>query len=261
MEKVLPILLSAGMGTRLSNDSNKIPKSLIKLHGKPLIFFQLDKLQEIGCEEVLIVVGYQAKKLQSAVGDIYQNMKITYVFNEEYESSGTALSFYKARDSWQKIGGAVLMLHGDIFYDTTILNQLLKNLNTNILITDYGYENLTNDEMVVFANEQSVLKVVKGPLDLQNSIGESLGINFFTNEFCQAYFAYLAKFLMDVKNKKFHWEQTIEGFLDSHDYLQLSHLGIDSKQWININYPGDLDYAVKNIYSKLYNKNLDLTKP
>ena len=253
MEKILPIFLSAGLGTRLSKKNNRIPKSLIKIHSKPLIFFQLEKLSKLGIKEVLIIVGFESIKVKNTIGSFFEGMKIHYVSNDCFESSGTAYSFFKAKDFWKKEKLSILMLHADLFYDTDILEDVLKIDQESVLVTDYKYERITNDEMIVFANGSSVSKVVKGPKNFKNSIGESLGINLYTSDFSTRYFNYLEKFFTSNKRKKFHWEQTIEGFLQTENCNSLTHIGIDSKPWININYQDDLDYAANNIYHKLYN--------
>lgn len=256
MRQILPIFLAAGKGTRLSSKNSKIPKSLIKIYDKPLIFFQLDKLANLGFNEILIVIGYKAKKVKETIGSSYGQMKINYVMNDEYATSGTAFSFFKANNFWQKNKKSILMLHADLFYDVSILDNLLKIRNESILVTDYEYKSITRDEMVVFAEKKFVSKVIKGPREFNNSIGESLGINLYTSEFSEKFFLYLEHLLQNSSNKELHWEQTIDGFLNSQNCCALSHIGINSKPWININYQDDLDFASNNIYHKLYNNPL-----
>ena len=253
MAKILPILLSAGMGTRLSSENSNIPKSLVKINGKPLINFQLEYLEQIGCKEALIIIGFEAKKMIETVGDYFGNLKINYIENSEYKKSGSALSFLKAKHFWEKDKCSILMLHADLFYDSKIIYELIKFKNKNIIVTDYAYKNLTNDEMVVFADGKSVSKIIKGPKETKDSVGESLGINLFTDEFCQKYFEYLESLLITNESKKLNWEQTIQDFVSKNEISNLEHAGINCKEWININYQEDLDHAKNNIYHKLYN--------
>ena len=253
MAKILPILLSAGMGTRLTSENPNTPKSLIKINGKPLIYFQLEYLEQIGFKEVLIIIGFEAKTMIERVGDYSGNLKINYIENSEYKKSGSALSFLKAKPLWEKYRCSILMLHADLFYDSKIIYELIKFKNKNIIVTDYAYKNLTNDEMVVFADGKSVSKIIKGPKDAKDSVGESLGINLFTDEFCQKYFEYLESLLITNESKKLNWEQTIQGFVSKNAICNLEHAGINCKEWININYQEDLDHAKNNIYHKLYN--------
>lgn len=253
MNKILPVLLSAGMGTRLSDQSKDIPKSLLKIHGEFLLSFQLKKLHSLGFTEVLIIVGFKFNEIQKAIGSNYLDMSIHYALNQDYSETGTAVSFFQAKEFWEKKHCSILMLHGDLFYDPSILDDLLASQASSTLLTDYNYQNLTNDEMVVFARNANVYKVEKGPEELTNSKGESLGINLFAESFCKKYFLYLEDFLADDMNKKFHWEQTIEGFLRSDEQLILSERDINKKPWININYSNDFHDATNNIYHKLYN--------
>ena len=38
MKEILPVLLSAGMGTRLGSQNQELPKALLNINGKYLIF-------------------------------------------------------------------------------------------------------------------------------------------------------------------------------------------------------------------------------
>jgi choline kinase len=250
---ILPVLLSAGMGTRLEEKNENLPKALLKINGKYLIFYQLEKLEELGFKKVLIVVGFKESLLKKAIGKNFNGMSIHYVVNEDFYNSGTAYSFYKAKDCWGQDKPSILMLHTDLFYDLSILDNLTFDHNHSFLVTDENYVNNTNDEMVVFANLQHVYKVEKGPKDMLNGVGESLGINFFSKSFCESYFAFLKNFLPIKNNKKFHWEQTLQPFLENNIRCRLKYMGIDKKLWININYTSDLDYAVNIIFDTLYN--------
>ena len=61
------ILLAAGLGTRLRPITNKIPKCLVPINGKPLIDYWLEQLTEAGIEKFLINTHYLHKQVESYI--------------------------------------------------------------------------------------------------------------------------------------------------------------------------------------------------
>ena len=254
MKEILPVLLSAGMGTRLGSQNQELPKALLNINGKYLIFYQLEKLQALGFQKVLLVVGFKQSLIKRIIGNNFYGMSIHYVLNERFSNSWTAYSFYKAKDFWDKDQHSILMLHTDLFYDLSILdNVLLNHHRHSVLVIDENYANNTNDEMVVFAKNKNVYKVDKGPTEIIDAVGESLGINLFSSIFCKSYFNFLKEFFFTNTNKKFHWEQTLKPFLKNNTQCSLKYLGIETKLWVNINYSADLRYARNTISDNLSN--------
>src|SRR4051812_45843567 len=62
------MILAAGRGERLRPLTDKIPKPLIPIAGKPLIVYHLEALASAGIKDIVINLAYQAKKIQSQLG-------------------------------------------------------------------------------------------------------------------------------------------------------------------------------------------------
>ena len=60
-------ILAAGDSTRMLPLSANMPKHLLPIGGRPLIFQTLDRLREIGIEETLVIYGYQGDKMRDAI--------------------------------------------------------------------------------------------------------------------------------------------------------------------------------------------------
>ena len=67
---MLPIaILAGGLATRLRPVTEKIPKSLIQVAGRPFICHQLDYLRQQGINSVVLCIGYLGEMIQEVVGD------------------------------------------------------------------------------------------------------------------------------------------------------------------------------------------------
>ena len=58
------MVLAAGLGKRMRSYSDKIPKPLVQVNGKPLIDWSLDLLVDSGIEEVVVNTSYMAEMLE-----------------------------------------------------------------------------------------------------------------------------------------------------------------------------------------------------
>jgi NDP-sugar pyrophosphorylase family protein len=67
---MLPVLiLAGGLATRMRPITEKIPKALIEIMGRPFITYQLDYLYEQGVRDVVLCLGYLGEMIESLVGD------------------------------------------------------------------------------------------------------------------------------------------------------------------------------------------------
>jgi NDP-sugar pyrophosphorylase family protein len=79
----LPVaILAGGLATRLQPITEKIPKSLVAVAGRPFLAHQLELLQREGIREVVMCVGYLGEMIQKEFGDgTNYGLKIEYSFD------------------------------------------------------------------------------------------------------------------------------------------------------------------------------------
>jgi NDP-sugar pyrophosphorylase family protein len=66
----LPVaILAGGLGRRLSPLTERIPKALIQVAGKPFILHQLELLKQHGLTKVVVCLGYLGEQVVAALGD------------------------------------------------------------------------------------------------------------------------------------------------------------------------------------------------
>ncbi len=105
------VILAAGKGTRMGELSIDTPKPLLIYKGKTLLHWKIDALPP-NIDEVIIVIGYLGEQIQKTFGSIYNNKKITYVWDKEIKGTGMAL--WQAKDV---VKDKFLVMMGDDIYD------------------------------------------------------------------------------------------------------------------------------------------------
>jgi len=63
------MLLAAGRGERLRPITDRLPKALVRVGGKPLIAWHLERLADAGCSETVINVSHLGEQIVDYVGD------------------------------------------------------------------------------------------------------------------------------------------------------------------------------------------------
>lgn len=94
---MLPVvILAGGLATRLRPVTEKIPKALINVAGKPFIYHQLEYLHKEGIKKVVLCVGHLSEMILKEVGDGKQfGLDVIYSFDGEFPL-GTGGSIKKA---------------------------------------------------------------------------------------------------------------------------------------------------------------------
>jgi MurNAc alpha-1-phosphate uridylyltransferase len=88
------IVLAAGLGTRMRPYSNEVPKPLVKVSGKALIDYALDRLDDVGVDQAVVNVHYMADALE---GHIKKRKRPRVIISDERkELMGTGGGVVKA---------------------------------------------------------------------------------------------------------------------------------------------------------------------
>lgn len=91
------VILAAGAGTRVSRISERRPKCLIDLAGRPIIAWILEALRLGGIRRVTVVTGFGAPALREALGTgKAYGLRIGYVHNRDWRKPN-GRSLYAAR--------------------------------------------------------------------------------------------------------------------------------------------------------------------
>ncbi len=122
------IILLAGMGTRLKPVTDDIPKCLVKINGKSILENTLSRLNEFGINEVTLVVGYLANKIQEKIGDSFKRIKIKYIKSNIYDKTNNSYSLWIGI---KNLDEDLLILEGDIFFESKLLKSFIDDKHKN----------------------------------------------------------------------------------------------------------------------------------
>ncbi len=105
-KKLAVAILAAGKGTRMKSS---LPKVLHPLGGRSLVEWVLQGLREMAVERTLVIVGYQAEAVKTALADQPQ-----VEFVEQREQLGTGHAVQQVLPYLQDFDGDLLVLNGDV---------------------------------------------------------------------------------------------------------------------------------------------------
>ncbi len=127
-KKVNAVILAASQG-ELHELTEDIPKTLLKVNGKPLLSMQIDSFNRIGIKDLCVVRGFAKDKIKP--------INFSVIDNNDFAETKELYSFYMARD---KIIGDTVISFGDIIFKDFILNDLLNDTNDITIIVDADTE-------------------------------------------------------------------------------------------------------------------------
>ncbi len=122
------MILAAGTGTRMLPLTRDLPKPLLKINGKCLIEYHLEKISSAGIKDVVINVSYLGEKIIEMLkdGDQY-GLNIRY--SHEPQPLETAGAIKHARNL---IGeSSILLVNADVYTDMRYKSLIQTQLNEN----------------------------------------------------------------------------------------------------------------------------------
>jgi N-acetyl-alpha-D-muramate 1-phosphate uridylyltransferase len=169
-------ILAGGLATRLRPLTEKFPKALIDIHGKPFIEYQLELICQQGFQDVVLCVGYEGKQIEDY---IRSNIKLGLSIQFSYDGDtllGTGGSIKKA---FPLLSDPFIVLYGDSYLLAdyqSILQRFLSDTQHTALMTVYENADLYDKSNVVFEKEKLVRYDKKSKTSAMRHIDWGLGI-------------------------------------------------------------------------------------
>ena len=108
------IILAAGSGTRLKKYTENLPKGMLSFMGKTIIERQLEIYRACGINEITIVRGFAADKIQ------YDGVK--YYTNEKYATTNMVESLMTAKEEFND---DVIVSYSDVLFQIDMLQKMI----------------------------------------------------------------------------------------------------------------------------------------
>ncbi len=127
---VTAVILAAGKGfeRELMPLIADRPKAMLEVKGKTILERQIEALLACGIRQVVVVRGYRKEKIALP--------GIRYFDNDRYEETNVLTSLFCAEEALE---GRVLVLYGDILFDTSVVEKLLRSPADITIVVDHAW--------------------------------------------------------------------------------------------------------------------------
>ena len=168
-------ILAGGLATRMHPVTERIPKALIEVAGRPFIEHQLTLLRREGVARVVLCVGFLGEMIEASVGDGARfGLSISYSFDgERLLGTGGAL-----RHALPMLGEQFFVLYGDSYLDIAYapVQAAFRRSGKPALMTVFRNEGRWDTSNVLFDGERVVRYDKRHPSAEMKFIDYGLGI-------------------------------------------------------------------------------------
>ncbi len=149
------VILAGGLGTRLGNIVEQIPKPMLPINGKPFLEYQVELLVKNGIKSILLCVGHLHEQITDYFGDGYKwGIEIFYSIETE-KLLGTAGAI---RNAYALLEDDFFLMYGDSYLPVhfpEIYDAYTKSPH-NILMTVYRNNAQWDTSNIIYNNMQII---------------------------------------------------------------------------------------------------------
>jgi dTDP-glucose pyrophosphorylase len=80
---VKALVLAAGRGSRIAEQTEEASKCMLPFFGKPLVQYSLENAVRAGVDEIIVVVGYRAETIINTFGIEFGGVRVQYVIQDD----------------------------------------------------------------------------------------------------------------------------------------------------------------------------------
>lgn len=232
-ERVLGVILAAGKGTRLKPFSERYPKPLLPVLGRPLIEHQLAALRGLGVRRVIVVIGHLGAEIVRHLGDGSRHgVSIEYVEQETMLGIAHALARVEPL-----VDRPALVLLGDIFFVHDGLERMIATMDEGadavLAVKEEADVEAVRRNFVAIEDERGrVVRVIEKPRHPRGRL-KGCGIYLFRPDFFDA----LRRTPRTAMRDEYELTDGIQIFIDDGYLVRTARVIRDD---VNLSYPRDL---------------------
>lgn len=230
------------MGKRLGDLTKDNTKCMVKVNGVPLIDRLLTQLSRFSLVKVIIVIGYEGKKLRDYIGQEYKGLAIEYIENSIYNTINNIYSLSLAKQQLQE--DDTLLIESDLIFEDSLFDMILNSPDPNVALVD-KYETWMDGTMVHLDEENNIVNFVPKKTFKYSDVSsyyKTVNVYKFSKEFSRSkYVPFLEAYSIAWGNNEYY-EQVLR-VITLLDNTDLKALPLTGEKWYEIDDVQDLDIA------------------
>jgi choline kinase len=236
---VIGMVLAAGAGRRLGDDTRDLPKTLLPVDGERTILdIALGNLKTAGLDRAVVVTGFASGRIDERKDELEERheLELELVFNPKAEEWNNAYSLWVARSYFAE---GVLLANGDTVHPASVEQSLLDSRGEPIVLAVDQEKTLGEEEMKVHVTADGLLDRINKSLDPATSQGEYIGLTLIEPEAAER----LADALQATfeRDPQLYYEDGFQEFANRGGRVGIAPIG--DVEWVEVDDHADLARA------------------
>jgi choline kinase len=241
----LAVILAAGHGIRLRSHSD-LPKGLLCCGDASLLVHSIRALSVAGITDTIVVTGYRAELLQSALGAQQTSVRLHYANNADYAATGSMESLLRAAPLIAD--RSFILLESDLLFDPGFA-QVAAAANDDVLLgADLSG---SGDEVFLVADANNRLQFLGKELPPQRqrrSRAELAGISRISSALYAEFSRRAAAWIADGRLNQ-HYEAVLAELAGEGWPIRVQHCA--GLAWTEIDTAADFERACRDVWPRV----------
>ena len=236
------VILAAGMGKRLQKLTKNNTKCMVEVNGITLIERALRILDRKGLSRIIIVVGYEGRRLMEYIDSLRIETPIRFIDNQVYHKTNNIYSLALTKD--YLIAEDTLILESDLIFDEEVIDILLQDKRETLALVD-KFESWMDGTCMVLDDDDCICDFISGKylkFSEKAKYYKTVNIYKFSQHFSKnTYVPFLEAYETAMGNNEYY--ESVIKLIAMLDTKEIRAKRLDGQIWYEIDDIQDLDIA------------------
>lgn len=246
------IILAAGMGKRLKQLTKDNTKCMVEVNGVTLIERTLRILDRKCLSRIVIVVGYEGRKLMDFINSLNIDTPIRFIDNQVYNRTNNIYSLALAKE--YLVSEDTLILESDLIFDEDVIDVLMQDGRETLVLAD-KFESWMDGTCLIVDENDCICDLISGKylkFSEKEKYYKTVNIYKFSQHFSKkTYVPFLQAYETAMGNNEYY--ESVIKLIAMLDTKEIRVKRLSGQTWYEIDDIQDLDIA-SSLFSDDANK-------